>query len=344
MAQRTALITGVTGQDGSYLAEHLLELDYKVFGMVRRTSSPNFDRIDDLVASGALDIIVGDVTDAHSCMQVVNAVQPHEVYNLACQSFVGLSWDQPEYTLKSVGMGCVNMLEAVRQSKVGAARFYQASSSEMFGAVLESPQTETTRFNPCSPYGCAKAFAHYMVKTYRESYHMYACSGILFNHESPRRGEEFVTKKIVKAAARIACGLQEYVELGNLKARRDWGHAYDYVRAMRMMLDQENPIDYVVGTGQTFSIDDLVGVAFSVVGIDTKFRFVQYKDHDALVRVNPKLYRPADVEVLQANPERIYRDLGWESTYTFEALIEEMVKHEMDEARLEMAIKAGEHA
>jgi len=319
---RKALITGITGQDGSYLAELLLEKGYSVFGLIRRSANPNFWRIQHILDK--IKLVEGDLLDQTSLNNVIAMVQPDEVYNLASQSFVGTSWTQPELTAEITGLGALRMLEAVRQF-CPKARFYQASSSEMFGAVKETPQDENTPFYPRSPYGAAKVFAHNITVNYRESYGMFCVSGILFNHESPRRGEEFVTRKITRAVGRIKVGLQESLELGNLEPKRDWGHARDYVEAMWMMLQASEPRDYVVGTGETHSVREFVQAAFAAAGLDwTKY-----------VIVSDKLFRPAEVYLLHANPKRIKDHLGWKPKCSFEQLVQEMVEADIELARRE---------
>ncbi|MDX1523727.1 MAG: GDP-mannose 4,6-dehydratase [Anaerolineae bacterium] len=314
MSDKTALITGITGQDGSYLAEFLLEQGYRVVGMVRRSSTVNFDRIAHLQEMDALEIAQGDLLDQMSLIDILNEYQPSEVYNLAAQSFVPTSWRQPVLTGEFTALGVTRLLDAVRivNPKI---RFYQASSSEMFGKVLEVPQTENTPFYPRSPYGVAKVYGHWITVNYRESYDLYACSGILFNHESPRRGLEFVTHKVTHAVARIKLGLQNELRLGNLEARRDWGYAGDYVRAMWMMLQQDEPDDYVIATGETHSVRELCEVAFSHVDLN-------YEDY---VVIDKKFYRPAEVDLLIGDPSKAGKKLGWEPTVGFKALVELMV-------------------
>jgi GDPmannose 4,6-dehydratase len=312
MTQKTALITGVTGQDGSYLAEFLLEQGYRVVGMVRRTSTVNFDRIKHI--QDQIVIVQGDLLDQSSLMEIIRAYQPDEVYNLAAQSFVPTSFSQPVLTGEFTALGVTRLLEAIRHVKPDA-RFYQASSSEMFGKVVEVPQRETTPFYPRSPYGAAKVYGHWITVNYRESYGMFACSGILFNHESPRRGLEFVTHKVTHAAARIKLGLQRELRLGNLEARRDWGYAGDYVRGMWLMLQQDQPDDYVLATGETHSVRELCEVAFGHVGLD-------WRDY---VVVDPKHYRPAEVDLLIGDASKARRVLGWEPSVNFEQLVRMMV-------------------
>lgn len=316
--RKRALVTGVNGQDGSYLAEHLLSLDYEVFGLMRRTATPSTENIDHILDK--ITIIYGDVTDQASITRALITSQPDEVYNLAAQSFVGESWNEPVATAQITGLGALNVLEAIRGYNKHI-KFYQASTSEMFGNTSYAIN-EDTPFHPRSPYGVAKAFAHNMTVNYRESYGMFAVCGMLFNHESPRRGEEFVTRKITKAAARIKKGKQAKLYLGNTKSCRDFGFAGDYVKAMHLMLQQEKPQDYVIGTGIDYSVQDVVNVAFEVVGLDPS----QY------VEIDEELYRPAEINVLVADPRRAKMDLGWEPEMKFRELIafmvEEDLKHE----------------
>lgn len=316
MTQPTALITGVTGQDGSYLAEFLLEKGYHVIGMVRRSSTVNFTRIEHI--QDDITIVSGDLLDQGSLMALLREYRPTEVYNLAAQSFVPTSWQQPVFTGEVTALGVTRMLEAIRAVDPGI-RFYQASSSEMFGKVQEVPQTERTPFYPRSPYGVAKVYGHWITVNYRESFNIFACSGILFNHESSRRGLEFVTRKVTHAVARIALGLADHVSLGNLDARRDWGYAGDYVRAMWLMLQQDAPDDYVVGTGETHSVQELCEVAFAHVGLD-------YRDY---VRQDPRFMRPAEVDLLISNPAKAWARLGWQPEVSFRQLIEMMVDADM---------------
>ncbi len=307
-----ALVTGVTGQDGSYLAEFLLSRGYEVIGMVRRTSTTNFDRIRDF--QDRIAVVQGDLLDQVSLINLLQEHQPEEVYNLAAQSFVPTSFTQPVLTGEFTALGVTRILDAVRIAD-RKIRFYQASSSEMFGKVQEVPQRETTPFYPRSPYGAAKVYGHWITVNYRESYNLFACSGILFNHESPRRGLEFVTRKITHAVARIKLGLQDELRLGNLDARRDWGYAPDYVHAMWLMLQQERPDDYVVATGETHSVREFCQVAFDRVGLD-------WEKH---VVVDPKFYRPAEVDLLVGDPSKAGRVLGWEPSVTFQELVRIMV-------------------
>lgn len=307
-----ALITGVTGQDGSYLAEFLLARGYDVIGVVRRTSHHSYERIEHLLDQ--LTIVAADLLDQHSLTAVLQEHRPDEVYNLAAQSFVPTSWTQPVLTGEFTALGVTRILEAIRLVHP-AARFYQASSSEMFGKVQETPQSETTPFYPRSPYGVAKVYGHWITVNYRESYNLFAVSGILFNHESPRRGLEFVTRKVTEGAARIRAGLATELRLGNLDARRDWGFAGDYVEAMWLMLQQAEPRDFVVGTGEMHTVRDLVEIAFDRAGLD-------WRKH---VVVDPRFIRPAEVDVLVADPSRARRDLGWSPKVTFEQLVTMMV-------------------
>ncbi|HEU4698175.1 MAG TPA: GDP-mannose 4,6-dehydratase [Gemmatimonadales bacterium] len=316
---KKALITGITGQDGSYLAEFLLAKGYEVIGMVRRTSHHSYERIEHLLDQ--VEIVAADLLDQHSLTQVVQAAQPDEVYNLAAQSYVPTSWNQPVLTGEFTALGVTRLLEAVRLV-CPTARFYQASSSEMFGRVVETPQRETTPFYPRSPYGVAKVYGHWITVNYRESYDMFAVSGILFNHESPRRGIEFVTRKVTDGVARIKLGLAKELRLGNLDAQRDWGFAGDYVEAMWLMLQQERPEDFVVGTGKTHSVQNLVETAFGHVGLD-------WRDH---VVQDPRYMRPAEVDLLLADPSKAERELGWTPKVGFEQLVAMMV--DADLARL----------
>ena len=312
-----ALITGVTGQDGSYLAELLLAKGYEVVGVVRRTSHHSYERIDHLLDH--LRIVPADLLDQHSLTMVVQETRPDEIYNLAAQSYVPTSWSQPVLTGEYTALGVTRMLEAIRLVHP-AARFYQASSSEMFGRVVESPQSETTPFYPRSPYGVAKVYGHWITVNYRESYGLYAVSGILFNHESPRRGIEFVTRKVTDAVARIKLGLATELRLGNLDARRDWGYAGDYVDAMWRMLQQDEPRDYVIGTGQTHSVQQLCETAFAHAGLDWRDYVVQ----------DPKFMRPAEVDLLLADPARARADLGWTPSVGFAELIGMMVDADLE--------------
>lgn len=319
---RVALITGITGQDGSYLAELLLEKGYEVHGTYRRASTPTFLRIEHLLDD--IQLHQTDLTDQSSLHKLLAEVKPSEVYNLAAQSFVGTSWDQVLATGDVTGLGCARILEAIRAVDE-SIRFYQASSSEMFGKVHETPQRETTVLHPRSPYGCAKVYSHYLTINYRESYDMFACSGILFNHESPRRGLEFVTRKITHAVARIKLGLQNELRLGNLEAQRDWGFAGDYVEAMWMMLQQDKADDYVIGTGITSRVGDFVDLAFAEVGLDPK----------DFVVIDPKFYRPAEVDLLLSDPSKAKSELGWSPKTDLQQLVRMMVSADLELAEKE---------
>jgi len=314
--QKTALITGITGQDGSYLAEFLLDKGYKVCGLMRRSSSDNTTRIEHILSK--ISIYYGDLSDANSIASVVKEVQPDELYHLGAQSFVKSSFDTPEYTGDITGLGTTRVLEAIRRYSP-KTRFYNAASSEMFGKVVETPQNESTPFYPRSPYGVAKLYAYWMTKNYRESYGLFACSGIMFNHTSPRRGSEFVTKKVVETVAKIKNGEQKELFLGNLDSKRDWGFAGDYVRAMWLMLQQDVSDDYVVSSGETHSIRELCEVAFSRVGLN-------WQDY---VRVDPKFFRPAEVELLIGDSTKAKTVLGWKPTVDFKGLVNMMVDEEM---------------
>jgi GDPmannose 4,6-dehydratase len=315
-----ALITGVTGQDGSYLAELLLSKGYDVVGVVRRTSHHSYERIEHLL--DRIEVVAADLLDQHSLTVVLQDTRPDEVYNLAAQSYVPTSWTQPVLTGEFTALGVTRILEAIRLVHP-TTRFYQASSSEMFGRVTETPQRETTSFYPRSPYGVAKVYGHWITVNYRESYDLYAMSGILFNHESPRRGIEFVTRKVTDGVARIKLGLARELRLGNLDARRDWGFAGDYVEAMWRMLQQPSPKDYVIGTGQTHSVRELLQAAFGHVGLD-------WQKH---VVTDPRYMRPAEVDVLQADPSKARRELGWSPKVGFEELIAMMVDADLQRLR-----------
>lgn len=320
----TALITGITGQDGSYLAEFLLERGYQVVGMARRSSTVTFERIRKI--QDDITLVQGDLHDQSSLVDLIEHYRPDEVYNLAAQSFVPVSWNQPVLTGEVTALGVTRLLEAIRLVNP-QARLYQASSSEVFGKVVEVPQSETTPFYPRSPYGVAKVYAHWITVNYRESYNLFAVSGILFNHESPRRGLEFVTRKITHGAARIKLGLAKELRLGNLEARRDWGFAGDYVEAMWKMLQGDRPEDYVIGTGITHSVREFCEMAFSHLGLD-------YCDY---VIQDPRFYRPAEVDLLVANPAKANEILGWKPKVTFEELIYRMVEADMQRVAREMS-------
>lgn len=331
---KNALITGITGQDGSYLAELLLEKGYNVYGIWRRKATVDYGNIAHL--KDKVTLIYADMTDPVSLITAMKISQADEVYNLAAQSFVSTSWDTPISTADINAVGVVNMLEAIRTVKP-EARFYQASTSEMFGKVQEIPQKETTPFYPRSPYGVAKLYGHWITKNYRESYGMFACSGILFNHESERRGLEFVTRKITDAAVRISLGRQEYVELGNLDAKRDWGHSKDYVRAMWLMLQQDNPDDYVIATNETRTVREFAETAFRHVGIEVEWQGegvdeigINKENGKTIVKINKKFFRPAEVELLLGDPTRAENALGWKREISFSELVERMVKNDME--------------
>jgi len=326
---KRALITGITGQDGSYLAELLLAKGYEVHGIIRRASTFNTERLDHLYVdrheeSARLFLHYGDLNDASSLQAIVGEVQPEEVYNLGAQSHVRVSFDIPEYTAEITALGAVRLLEAIRKLKL-QCRYYQASSSELYGKVAEVPQRESTPFHPRSPYACAKAYSFYITQNYREAYGMFAANGILFNHESPRRGETFVTRKITRAVGRIKHGLQKELHLGNLDARRDWGHASDYVQAMWLMLQHPDPDDFVIGTGETYAVREFAERAFAMVGLAC----------DDFIRIDPKYFRPAEVDILLADPAKAKRVLGWAPKVGFEQLVREMVESDLELAARE---------
>lgn len=330
---KKALITGINGQDGSYLAELLLEKGYEVYGILRRKSVVDYGNVEHIKEK--INFINADVTDLVSLVNALKISQADEVYNLAAQSFVGTSWEQPVLTAEIDGVGVTKLLEAVRLVKP-EARFYQASTSEMFGLAQEIPQTEKTPFYPRSPYGVAKLYGHWITKNYRESYGMYACSGILFNHESERRGKEFVTRKITDAVARIKLGIQDVLELGNLDAKRDWGHSKDYVNAMYLMLQQEKADDYVIATNETRTVREFVIEAFKKAGIELVWegsgeqeKGINKADNKVVVKVNPKFYRPAEVELLIGNPAKAERELGWKREISFQELVSRMVENDL---------------
>lgn len=340
---KRALITGITGQDGSYLAELLLEKGYEVYGAMRRKSVADYGNA--VHIKDRIHFIYADMTDLVSLVHAMEISQADEVYNLAAQSFVGTSWEQPFATADIDAAGVMNLLEAVRLIRP-QARFYQASTSEMFGKVQEMPQTEMTPFYPRSPYGVAKLFGYWITKNYRESYQMFACSGILFNHESERRGREFVTRKITEAVARIKYGIQDVLELGNLDAKRDWGHAQDYVRAMWLLLQNEKPLDYVIATNETRTVREFVQMAFGIAGFEIEWEGEGVSEvgretsgGKVLVKVNPRFFRPAEVEVLLGNPAKAETELGWKREVSFEQLVERMVRNDMK--LVEHEIRAG---
>jgi GDPmannose 4,6-dehydratase len=335
MIMKKALITGITGQDGSYLAEFLLGRGYDVYGIIRRSSSFNTERIDHLYKDPHekpnLKLLYGDLNDSSSLAEIVHSVKPDEVYNLGAQSHVKVSFEIPEYTSEITGTGTLRLLEAIRRSGC-KTRFYQASSSELYGKVAEIPQTEKTPFYPRSPYGCAKLYSYCITVNYRESYNMFACNGILFNHESPRRGETFVTRKITRAATRIKLGLQDKLYLGNLDAKRDWGFAGDYVEAMWMMLQTDQPDDFVVATGETYSVREFLEKVFKALDLN-------WEKH---VEIDPKYYRPAEVDLLLGDSSKIRKKLGWKPRVSFDGLVKMMVEHDLDLANKEKAIKEYE--
>lgn len=331
---KKALITGITGQDGSYLAEFLLEKGYEVHGVVRRSSSFTTGRIDHLYEDprenqkARLKLHFGDLSDGGGLAHLVQSVRPDEVYNLGAQSHVKVSFDNPIYTVNVDALGTLRLLETLRTVDY-PVRYYQASSSEMFGLVQETPQRETTPFHPRSPYACAKVYSHWQTVNYREAYDLFACSGILFNHESPRRGKTFVTRKITRAATRIKLGLQEHLFLGNLDAKRDWGYAKDYVEAMWLMLQQDEPDDFVIATGETHSVREFVERTFAILDLDP----------DKHVRIDPSYFRPAEVELLLGDPSKAREKLGWTPRTSFQELIEMMVASDLEEAKKERALR-----
>ncbi len=337
---KRALITGITGQDGSWLAELLLQKGYQVYGTMRRKSVVDYGNA--VPVKDSVHFIYADLTDLPSLINAVKISAPDEVYNLAAQSFVATSWEQPSATADIDAVGVLNLLEAVRLVQP-QARFYQAATSEMFGKVQEMPQTENTPFYPRSPYGVAKLYGYWITKNYRESFDLFACSGILFNHESERRGKEFVTRKITDAAARIRYGLQQCLELGNLDARRDWGHAQDYVRAMWLMLQNDHPQDYVIASNETRTVREFAQTAFGYAGIDIDWEGEgvnevgrDRSDGRIVIKVNEEFFRPAEVEVLWGNPDQAARELGWKREISFEQLVERMVKNDMELVQKEM--------
>jgi GDPmannose 4,6-dehydratase len=352
MMTKTALITGVTGQDGAYLAELLLTKGYAVHGIKRRTSLFNTDRIDHLYRdphddNSAFKLHYGDLTDSSSLIRIVEQVQPDEIYNLAAQSHVAVSFEEPEYTANSDALGALRILEAMRITKLDQkARFYQASTSELYGLVQEVPQKETTPFYPRSPYAVAKLYAYWITVNYREAYGMYACNGILFNHESPVRGETFVTRKITRAVARIKLGLQERLYLGNLDALRDWGHARDYVEMQWLMLQQEQPEDFVIATGEQHSVREFVNLSAAEIGIKIRWegKGIDEKGYDAtsgkcIVAVDPRYFRPAEVDTLLGDPSKAKNKLGWVPKTSFQSLVTEMMQEDLRSAERDELIK-----
>ena len=368
MSQKVALITGITGQDGSYLAELLLAKGYVVHGIKRRSSQLNTDRIDHLYQDPHVDnrnliLHYGDLSDASNLTRIVRESEPDEIYNLGAQSHVAVSFDLPEYTADVDGLGTLRLLEAIRFLGLEKkTRFYQASTSELYGLIEESPQTEKTPFHPRSPYGVAKLYAYWITVNYREAYGMYACNGILFNHESERRGETFVTRKITRGLAGIVTGLQAELYLGNLNAKRDWGHARDYVEMQWRMLQQETPQDYVIATGRQISVRDFVIAAAGKLGVTLKWQGegvdevgivesvestalmvdeLQVNVGDTIIRVDPTYYRPAEVETLLGDPTKAHKALGWKPTTTLEEMVQEMVSHDLDQARQQALLRAS---
>ena len=352
---KVALVTGITGQDGAYLAEFLLAKGYTVHGIKRRTSLFNTDRIDHLyqdphVSNRNFILHYGDMTDSSSLVRIIQQVQPDEIYNLAAQSHVAVSFEEPEYTANSDALGALRMLEAIRILGLERkSRFYQASTSEMYGLVRETPQRETTPFYPRSPYGVAKLYAYWITVNYREAYGMFACNGILFNHESPVRGETFVTRKITRALARIKLGLQDCLFLGNLDARRDWGHARDYVEAQWLMLQQPQPEDFVIATGIQYNVRDFVDLAAQKLGIELKWsgKGLDEKAIDGTgrvrVAVDPRYFRPAEVEALLGDPSKAKSKLGWSAKVSFEQLVEEMASEDLKAAERDELVKRHGH-
>ena len=349
---KTALITGITGQDGAYLAEFLLDKGYSVHGIKRRSSSLNTDRIDHLYVDlhendVRLKLHYGDLTDSTNLIRIIQEVQPDEIYNLAAQSHVKVSFDLPEYTANTDAIGTLRLLEAIRiLSMTEKVKFYQASTSELYGLAQEVPQNETTPFYPRSPYGVAKLYAFWIVKNYREAYNMFACNGILFNHESPIRGETFVTRKITRAVARISLGQQKKIFIGNLDAKRDWGHAKDYVRGMWLMLQQENAEDFVLATGKTNTVRHFCELAFLEVGIKIEWKGegdsekgLNAKDGSVLIEVDKNYYRPTEVDLLIGDPTRANKLLGWKHTYGFKSMIADMVQSDVEIFRKEQILK-----
>ena len=368
MSEKVALITGITGQDGSYLAELLLQKGYVVHGIKRRSSLFNTDRIDHLyedrhIDSAKLFLHYGDLSDSSNLTRIVNECQPDEIYNLGAQSHVAVSFESPEYTADVDALGSLRLLEAIRFLKLEKkTRYYQASTSELYGLVQETPQKETTPFHPRSPYGVAKLYAYWITVNYREAYGMYACNGILFNHESERRGETFVTRKITRGMASIAMGLQQDLYLGNLDARRDWGHARDYVEMQWRMLQQDTPQDYVIATGRQISVRDFVIAAAGQLGITLEWQGEGVDEvgivalveptaltaddlratvGDTIIRVDPTYYRPAEVETLLGDPSKAHQELGWKPTTTLEEMVQEMVSHDLDQARQQALLRAS---
>ena len=357
MQRRKALITGVTGQDGAYLTEFLLKKGYEVHGVKRRSSLFNTQRIDHLYQdphdkNTRLFLHYGDLTDSTNLIRVVQEVQPDEIYNLGAQSHVQVSFDTPEYTANADAVGVLRLLEAIRiLGLTDQVRFYQASTSELYGKVVESPQNETTPFYPRSPYAVAKLYAYWITVNYREAYNLFACNGILFNHESPIRGETFVTRKITRAAARIKLGVQDQLYLGNLDAQRDWGHARDFVKGMWMMLQQDQPEDFVLATGKTHTVRAFTEKAFAAAGIDLVWQGEGVEEQgrhaqtgDVLVAVDPRYFRPTEVDLLLGDARKAHEKLGWKPHYTLDAMIEEMIAADLETARNEQILTSGRTA
>lgn len=344
---KTALITGITGQDGSYLTELLLEKGYKVHGIIRRSAEHNTQRIDHLLSNKSLHLHYGDLTDSVNLIRLVKEIEPDEIYNLGAQSHVKISWDCPEFTAETDGLGTLRLLEAIRVNGLEKkTRFYQASTSELFGLIQEPIQSEKTPFYPRSPYGVAKLYGYWITVNYRESFNIFACNGILFNHESPRRGENFVTRKITLAATRINEGLQDCLYLGNMNAKRDWGHAKDYVEGMWRMLQADKPRDYVLATGTTTSIRDFVKLTFEELGIELEWsgegvdeKAVNKATGKVVVAVNPEFFRPAEVELLLGDSTKARTELGWKPQYDLNALAKEMVQEDLKLAKKEKILK-----
>ncbi len=342
---RKALITGITGQDGSYLAEFLLNKGYEVYGIIRRSSTFNTSNLSNILKNSCLHLIFGDLSDASSINKIIREVQPDEIYNLGAQSHVGLSFGIPEYTSDINALGTLRILEAIKQEGlIKKIKFYQASTSELFGKVRETPQTEKTPFYPRSPYGCAKLFSFWITKNYKESYGMFISNGILFNHESPRRGETFVTKKITKAVACIKEGLQNCLYLGNLDSKRDWGSAKDYIEAMWLMLQKDKPEDYIIATGETHSVREFLEEAFKIAGIEIESNnqkgvdeeYIRKDNGKVVVKIDPKYYRPAEVDFLCGDSSKAQKELNWKPKIFFKELVKEMVEYDIKELSKEL--------
>jgi len=357
MSNKVALITGITGQDGSYLAELLLEKGYTVYGVIRRASSFNTQRIEHILqdvhkTDKSLLLVYGDLVDSGNISKIINNIVPDEIYNLGAQSHVKVSFDIPEYTSETSGMGALRILEVIREIKQKTGKnikYYQASSSEIFGNTSEIPQKETTSFYPRSPYGCAKAFAYWITKNYRESYELFACNGILFNHESPRRGETFVTRKITRGVTRIKAGVQECLYLGNLNSKRDWGHAKEFVEAMWLMLDQTKPDDFVIATGETHTVREFLEESFALVGIDVQpngktgleEEYIRTDTGEAVVKIDPRYLRPTEVDVLLGDSTKAKKQLKWQPQIKFKDLVKEMIEKDSELLHLELYGQRG---